>query len=91
MNDSSTRGASIVTCREFADFMSDYLSGELPPGVRARFDDHLARCANCRRYLTSYEESVKLARHAYDDDGAELPADVPDDLVQAILAARRLS
>jgi anti-sigma factor RsiW len=89
--DSSFRGASIVTCREFADFISDYLSGELAPDVRTHFDDHLERCANCRRYLTSYDESVKLGTHAYDDDCAELPADVPEDLVRAILVARRSS
>ncbi len=78
-----------MTCREFAEFMSDYLGGELPSDVRARFDDHLARCANCRRYLASYDESVKLGKHAYDYGLAELPAEVPEDLVQAILAARR--
>jgi anti-sigma factor RsiW len=77
-----------VTCRECADFIMEYLSGGLSAEVRTRFEEHLARCANCRRYLTSYEQAVKLARHAYDDDG-ELPGDVPDDLIEAILAARR--
>jgi len=77
-----------VTCREFAEFMSDYLSGELPSDTRARFDDHLTRCANCRSYLTSFHESVKLGKYAYDDDCGELPTDVPEDLVHAILAAR---
>jgi anti-sigma factor RsiW len=77
-----------VTCRELADFISDYRDGELPPEVRARFDDHVARCGNCRRYLQSYDESVTLAKHAY-DDRPELPTGVPEELVQAILAARR--
>ena len=76
-----------ITCREFADFMSDYFAGELTPDVRSQFDDHLARCVNCRRYLASYQESVTLAKHAYDGN-AELPDDVPEDLVRAILAAR---
>ena len=80
-----------MTCREFADFMSDYLSGELPSDIRARFDDHLARCANCGSYLASFQESVKLGKHAYDTECVELPADVPEDLVRAILAARRPS
>lgn len=82
-------GSMDVTCREFAEFMGDYLAGELSADVRTQFDDHLARCTNCRRYLTSYEESVKLGKHAFDDNGADLPADVPEELVQAILAARR--
>ncbi len=80
-----------MTCRDVAGFISDYLSGELSPEVRTRFDDHLARCANCRRYLRSYEETVTLGKHAFDEAGAELGLDVPEDLVQAILAARRSS
>ena len=36
-----------VTCREFADFMADYLSGELAPALRQPFDYHLGLCVNC--------------------------------------------
>ena len=79
-----------MTCREFADFVMEYLSGELSSEARQSFQQHVSVCANCQRYLTSYEESVKLGRRAFDDDG-ELPADVPEDLVKAILAARRSS
>ena len=78
-----------MTCREFADFMMDYLSGEMPSESRALFEYHLSLCVNCRKYLTSYEESVKLGRRAFDDDNAALPEDVPEQLVNAILAARR--
>lgn len=77
-----------MTCKEFADFIADYRSAELAPDVRGQFEDHLARCANCRRYLRAYEDTVTLGRHAY-ADGDPLPADVPEELVQAILAARR--
>ena len=77
-----------MTCREFADFMADYLSGELPVAAKATFDHHLTLCANCRRYLTSYEETVKLGQRAFDDDHAAVPADVPEPLVKAILDAR---
>jgi anti-sigma factor RsiW len=80
-----------VTCREFADYMMDYLSGELSLESRAQFERHLSLCANCRKYLTSYEETVKLEKRAFEDDDAALPADVPDQLVEAILAARRSS
>lgn len=79
----------VVTCREFADFMTDYLSGELPADERAVFEHHLSLCVNCQRYLTSYRESVALGKRAFDDDAAAVPSSVPDDLVNAILAARR--
>jgi anti-sigma factor RsiW len=78
-----------VTCREFAEFMIDYTSGELPPDQRAEFERHVSVCPNCGKYLTSYQETVKLGKRAFDDEHASLPADVPDDLVKAILAARR--
>jgi anti-sigma factor RsiW len=77
-----------MTCLEFADFMADYLSGELPPAVREAFEHHLDICTNCRRYLTSYEETVQLGKHAFDDEDELLPPDVPEELVRAILAAR---
>ncbi len=78
-----------MTCREFADFMMDYLSDELSSEARAPFDYHLSLCANCRKYLTSYEETVKLGKRAFADEDAALPSDVPEELVKAILAARR--
>ena len=77
-----------MTCREFADFIMDYLSADLSPRVSTLFENHLSLCLNCRKYLTSYEQSVKLGRHAFDDDEAPVPGDVPEDLVKAILAAR---
>jgi len=78
-----------VTCREFADFIADYRSGEVSADARATFEHHLGLCANCRNYLTSYEETVKLDKRAFEDDEAHVPAAVPEDLVKAILAARR--
>jgi hypothetical protein len=46
-------------------------------------------CRNCRKYVGSYEETVKLGRRAFEQDEAELPADVPEEFVRSILAARR--
>ena len=78
-----------MTCREFADFMMDYLSGELSSEGRARFERHVSLCANCQKYLAGYEETVRLGKKAFDDENAALPTGVPDELVKAILAARR--
>jgi anti-sigma factor RsiW len=78
-----------VSCREFADFIADYLSGELPAEVRAQFDHHLEVCVNCVRYLDAYRAAVALGKAAFDGTDDSVPGDVPDDLVKAILAARR--
>jgi anti-sigma factor RsiW len=77
-----------MTCRELADFLGDYLAGELGTDTRAAFEAHLRLCPNCRRYLASYEAAVRLGKRAFDDEDATLPADVPEDLVKAILSAR---
>jgi anti-sigma factor RsiW len=78
-----------VTCRELADFIADYLTGDLSAEIRAAFDHHLSLCPNCRRYLAGYEATVTLGRHAFDADDSPVPADVPEELVRAILLARR--
>jgi anti-sigma factor RsiW len=78
-----------MTCREFTDFLMDYLSNELAEDVRQRFDHHLTVCENCRRYLDSYRESAALGRLAFKDADSAVPADIPEGLVHAILESRR--
>jgi anti-sigma factor RsiW len=84
----SAPGVVPLTCREFADFMMDYLSDELSTESRAAFEYHLSLCINCRRYLASYRETVRLGKRAFEDVDADVPSQVPEDLVKAILAAR---
>jgi anti-sigma factor RsiW len=75
-----------MTCRDFADFLLDYVENALPDAARQRFDEHLAICPDCVRYLAQYRDTIAAGRLAAAD---ELPADVPDALVSAILNARR--
>ena len=77
-----------MTCREFADFMADYIGGELPVPALSQFEHHLTLCPNCRRYLDGYRATVKLGKAAFEHSSDAVPDDVPADLVDAILAAR---
>ena len=77
----------MITCREFADFMADYLSGELPHDSRSAFEAHLRRCVNCQKYQAGYKETIRLGKRAFADDDGPLPPHVPRDLVRAILSA----
>lgn len=76
-----------MTCRELIDFLMAYLDGELPPARRAVFDEHLEICEACQRYLESYRATISLGQAACAEDDA-VPEDVPEELVQAVLAAR---
>lgn len=79
-----------MTCREFADFMADYLSGELAPDQGTAFDRHLAACPPCQAYLNDYAATIRLGRAAFAEPDSPVPDAVPAGLVSAILAARRL-
>lgn len=77
-----------LACRELLDFIARYLDGELPEEERRVFEDHLANCPYCVDYLASYRATLRLGRAAYAGDDAEIPGDVPPELVEAIVAAR---
>ncbi len=77
-----------MNCREFIDFLIDYTTGELADTQRAEFDAHMRVCPDCVAYLENYRATVRLSRDAVRGD-EPLPADVPEELVRAILAARR--
>lgn len=79
-----------MTCREFADFIMDYLDGDLPGDVHMPFERHISRCPACDRYLRQYKATVAAGRAAFTKCGdGELPDDVPEELITAILESRR--
>ena len=75
-----------LSCQELIEFLAAYVEAELPAAECAAFEVHLARCPDCVDYLVSYRETIRLGRLAFE---TEPPADVPDELIQAILAARK--
>jgi anti-sigma factor RsiW len=78
-----------ITCREFVEFLDDYLAQRLPPEQVAEFNNHLSGCPPCVTYLRTYRDSVTLARAALAASAEPLPDTVPEPLVAAILASRR--
>jgi anti-sigma factor RsiW len=80
----------MITCREFEDFVLQYLDDELPARQRAMFEFHLRICRECREYLAAYQRTVEIGRAAFKDANETVPEDVPEDLVKAILEAREL-
>ncbi|MGH7947694.1 MAG: anti-sigma factor family protein [Candidatus Binataceae bacterium] len=78
-----------MTCREFIEFLSAYRDGDLQIDQRANFDRHLADCDECVKYLRDYEATIRAGKMAFKDPDAPVPDEVPDELVRAILTARR--
>lgn len=75
-----------VTCRGLTDFLMDYLDGALPAERARRFQEHLDACPACSAYLRTYDETRRLI---VEDRATEASPEMPEDLVQAILAARK--
>jgi anti-sigma factor RsiW len=78
-----------LTCRELVEFLMAYDDGELDAAERAAFDAHLAECPDCEAYLASYRATVALGRKAFADETQDAAAEAPEELIAAVLAARR--
>lgn len=75
-----------MTCRELYGFLDEFMEGRLDVLTRLAFVGHLTACAACRKYLATYRATIETARLAERADA--LPAEVPEELIQAILASR---
>ncbi len=80
-----------LTCRDFIDVIMAWLDGELEPATRKRFDEHLTACVDCAHYLRSYQMTVALGKSVCGprDPSGPVREDVPEELVQAVLATRK--
>ncbi len=79
----------MITCREFEDFILAYLEGDLPEKQRFVFELHLRVCRDCRDYLAAYRRTIEVSKRAFEHPDAPVPKSVPEDLITAVLAARR--
>ncbi|MGD9693786.1 MAG: anti-sigma factor [Phycisphaerales bacterium] len=78
-----------MTCQEVTEFLIAYLEGGLDAPTRRAFDKHLSVCPACVNYLRSYETTVRMARTIASEQHAPKAVAPPEDLVQAILHARK--
>ena len=79
----------MITCREFEDFVQDYLADELPADEARRFERHMKICRECREYLAAYKVSLEVGQAALGPPAAPVPDEVPEDLVKAVLDSRK--
>jgi anti-sigma factor RsiW len=62
------RRRKALTCQELVELVTDYLEGALSRDERARFDAHIAACANCREYLAQFRQTMALTGALREDD-----------------------
>ena len=74
-----------IPCEEVITFLWAYLAGELPAEKVFEFERHLSVCPSCVNYIETYKKTVELSRGTFEAD----EEDVPEDLMRAVMAARR--
>lgn len=79
----------MITCAEFEGFVGDYFEDRLALKQRRVFEWHLKMCRDCRDYLAAYRQAIETGKRVFEIPDAPAPRDLPEDLVQAILAARK--
>ena len=79
----------MITCRQFEDFILDYLEGELPERQKTVFEIHLKVCRECRDYLAAYRRTMEVSTLVVRSDHSGVPETMPDDLIKAIREARK--
>jgi hypothetical protein len=57
-----------TSCQELVELVTDYLEGALGPGVVRRFEEHLAVCAGCERYLEQLRATIRISGTLTVDD-----------------------
>ena len=77
-----------LTCVEFEDFVHDYQEGTLSPAEKSEFELHMELCPMCRAHFDSYLQTIELGKRLCDAEDAASSNELPEELVDAILAAR---
>lgn len=67
MTDGPTTSDELV-CRELVELVSDYLEGRLSTEDHRRFEEHLAVCEPCTKYVEQMRITVRLVGRLREED-----------------------
>jgi len=79
----------MLTCKDFNEFMIDYLEGGLPVWQKFMCWLHVTMCRECAHFIRQYRRVIALGQDAFDSLDDPVPDSVPEELVKAALAHRK--
>lgn len=71
----------MMTCRQCAELLLEFLGGELDAELCQRMREHLGNCPCCVTYVQTYQITIQLTRQL---PCSELPPDVARRLLDGI-------
>jgi anti-sigma factor RsiW len=78
----SRKAADDLACQELVEIITDYLEDALSPADRARFEAHIAACADCTAYLEQMRQTVSVVGRLREED-------IPGPALEPLLVAFR--
>lgn len=79
----------MLTCKQFNEFMIDYLEGGLPVWQKYMCWIHVKMCRECAYFVQQYRKAVALGQNAFESPDEAVPDSVPEELVKAAIAFRK--
>jgi anti-sigma factor RsiW len=52
-----------MSCKQLVELVTEYLEGAMAAPERARFDEHLAACDGCTRYVEQMRQTITALGH----------------------------
>lgn len=83
-----SHGRHDMTCREMAEYLSDYVDGELDGSIRRLIDTHGGDCPPCRAFIRTLARTVEALRA---QPREPLSPALRESLSEALREARRTS
>jgi predicted anti-sigma-YlaC factor YlaD len=77
----------MLTCEEVDSFIFEFNEGSLSYYESLKFKLHLSMCSECRDYVSKYKDTIRVSQAEFIK--ANKIANVPEDLMQAILKSRK--
>ena len=88
MKDSTDKDQHVkIDCKSLEGFVVDFLDDKLPKHTRISFLKHIEECEHCDQYLQRYQQTISLSKAASAEENSSETAKIPEELVEAILAA----
>jgi anti-sigma factor RsiW len=69
-----------MSCREFVELVTDYFEGVLSAEDTTRFEEHIAQCFWCGRYLEQMRMTIETVGHI---DEESISGEAKDELLHA--------
>jgi len=82
----TNKNAVIIDCENLEKFLIDFLEGELPAKTELSFLQHIEECEHCDAYLQGYKKTISLSKAAFAESESVEQNNMPEQLMNAILA-----